>query len=162
MPNQPSSGRSIATLCLLALPLASAAGSAGASAFLSNTLGDGMVLQRAPGVAVVFGVSNTSNATVTTMMGGTKLVTTAGADKVWRQRLPPTPASSSGSLGGVNISFSSSAGETAQLTGVLFGDVFLCGGQSNMVSAPVPRGLHLSERWPPTPHAGGIAGVRAG
>ena len=161
MPNQPSCGRAIATLGLLALPLASAAGSAGASAFLSNTLGDGMVLQRAPGVAVVFGVSNTSNATVTTMMGGTKLVTTAGADKVWRQRLPPTPTS--GTLGGVNISFSSSAGETAQLTGVLFGDVFLCGGQSNMVSAPVPRGgLHLSERWPPTPHAGGIAGVRAG
>ena len=33
---------------------------------------------------------------------------------------------------GTSLSFSSSSGETARLNDVLFGDVFLCGGQSNM------------------------------
>lgn len=96
--------------------------------FLSNTLGNDMVLQRAPAVAIVYGVSNVSNATVTTMMGALKFTTTAGADGTWRQRLPPTPASTS--LAGINFTFASSGGQVAHLTGVLFGDVFLAGGVS--------------------------------
>ena len=63
------------------------------------------------------------------MMGGRTFTTTADAHGAWRQRLPPTPASTS--LEGVNFTFTSSGGQVARLTGVLFGDVFLAGGQSN-------------------------------
>jgi sialate O-acetylesterase len=55
-----------------------------------------------------------------------------GADGVWRQRLPPTAASRVPTT----ITFSGSDGGKAMLTGVLFGDVFLCGGQSNMQYTP--------------------------
>jgi hypothetical protein len=107
--------------------------------FLSNTLGNDMVLQRAPAVAVVFGVSNVSNATVTTLIrraGGhaLRLTTTAGADGTWRQHLPPTPTSTS--LAGINFTFTSSAGQVAYLTGVLFGDVYLAGGVSRLTLSP--------------------------
>ena len=110
-------------LLLLLLLLGTMAPAESAWTFLSNTLGDDMVLQRAPASAVVFGVSNSSNATVTTKFGDVTLTTTSGKGGIWRQKLPPTPAS----LVGVNFTFTSSVGETAQLTGVIFGDVFLCG-----------------------------------
>ena len=90
-----------------------------------------MVLQRAPSVAILFGVSNTSGATVTTKFAGKTYSTTTDAKKVWRQKLPPQPAS----LVGANISVVSSVGESAQITGVLFGDVFMCGGQSSAYPA---------------------------
>ena len=121
-------------LPLLILALAP---SCSAWTFLSNTLGNNMVLQRAPASAMVFGNSNTSGATITITMGTQKFTTTAGnegAEKgVWRQKLPPIPAS----LDGVNMTFASSSGETATLTGVLFGDVYLCGGQAPRLLPPI-------------------------
>jgi hypothetical protein len=51
-----------------------------------------------------------------------------GSDGVWRQRLPPTDASETR----YTITASSSSGKTQSLTDVLFGDVYICGGQSNM------------------------------
>ena len=81
--------------------------------FVSNTFGNEMVLQRAPAAAVVYGISNTSNSTVTTVMGSTRLITKAGPDGIWRQRLPPMNAT----LAGTNFTFTSSSGEMAQLTG---------------------------------------------
>jgi len=95
---------------------------------LSQTLGDHMVLQRAPAAAVVWGFAP-AGTTVKTLFGGTTYSSTAGADTVWRQALPPTPASAAGAT----IAFTASTGETATLADVLFGDVYVCGGQSNQV-----------------------------
>ena len=55
-----------------------------------------------------------------------------GADGFWRQLLPPTAASKVPTT----ITFSGSDGGKAALKDVLYGDVFLCGGQSNMQYTP--------------------------
>ena len=108
--------------------------------FLSTTLGDHMVLQRAPQQAVLWGFT-TPGAVVTTTMApsacfdsgdnstndldcGLQVFTaTANSNGTWRQKLPPTPASklpydficnSSGPLR-----------ESAQISDVLFGDVYV-------------------------------------
>jgi sialate O-acetylesterase len=62
---------------------------------------------------------------------GTSYQASADATGVWRQALPPTPASAVGAAG-VAISFSCSTGENFAISDVLFGEVALCGGQSNM------------------------------
>lgn len=64
---------------------------------------------------------------VKTGFNGATLTSTAGADGTWRQALPPTAAG-----GPYNLTFSASTGESAALSNVLFGDVYICGGQSNM------------------------------
>ena len=94
---------------------------------LSKTLGDHMVLQRAPVSAVVWGFAPPGT-TVTTTFGTQKIVSKADGNSTWRASLPPTPASATAHT----ISFAASTGETASLTDVLFGDVYVCGGQSNM------------------------------
>ena len=98
-------------------------------ALLSHTLGDGMVLQRAPQSAMIFGYAP-AGTTVTTTFDGHALepLSTADASETWRQALPPTAG------GGPphDIAVSASTGHNATLRGVLFGDVFVCGGQSNM------------------------------
>ena len=58
---------------------------------VSNTLGDGMVLQRAPGQAVVYGMGS-PGVVVTTAFAGTNNTATVGADGIWRQKLAATPA----------------------------------------------------------------------
>ena len=96
--------------------------------FVSYTLGDHMVLQRAPQQAVIWGHTK-PGATVTTKFDSVGTYTaTAGADGVWRQKLPATAASKRA----YTIAVSGSAGESQTLSDVLFGDVYLCGGQSNM------------------------------
>ena len=47
----------------------------------------------------------------------------AGADGVWRQALPSTPASDKSTT----LTFKCSSGENFALTDVLFGDVHICG-----------------------------------
>lgn len=47
---------------------------------------------------------------------------------LWRVRLPPQPAGGPYTLTGQSIS----TGESWNISDVLFGDVFICGGQSNM------------------------------
>ena len=135
-------------LCLLALPShtadapPSAYGEPASSAppttsFLSRTLGSGMVLQRAPQRAVVWGHVAAGTTVSTTMTGGGAhqlLTTVAGGDGIWRQALPAVPASPTPH----KLAFKASTGETAAIENVLFGDVYLCGGQSNMqFSMPV-------------------------
>jgi len=96
--------------------------------FLSSTLGSNMVLQRAPDQAVVWGFTK-AGATVTTTLGqNLTLKSAADAQGVWRQFLPPMEASHTP----YTLTFSASTGETARMENVLFGDVYLCGGQSNM------------------------------
>merc|ERR1711972_259537 len=79
-------------------------------------------------------------AKVTTEFDGHSYTTTADAEGAWRQILPRMPAS----LTPYDLTFSSSAGEKGALKQVLFGDVFLCGGQSNMVFA-IPATTNSTE-----------------
>ena len=97
---------------------------------LSNVHGDTMVLQRAPQSTTLFGFA-APGTVVTTAFRGANFTSTATASGEWRQPLPATPASAP-SAGGETISFSCSTGEAFALRDVLFGDVVLCGGQSNM------------------------------
>ena len=98
------------------------------NAFVSRIFGHGMVLQRAPQQAVLNGHS-TVGATVTTNFNGAVFKTTADSTGVWRQKLPATEANVTQAY---TLTFMSSSGERAALNGVLFGDVYVCGGQSNM------------------------------
>ena len=101
---------------------------ASAGAFnLSNTLGNGMVLQRAPHAAVVWGFGVPGTTIETRVSSGTSLSTKVHDDGVWRQVLPPMPAN----VVPLDIAFTDGA-TNLTLRGVLFGDVYLCSGQSNM------------------------------
>jgi hypothetical protein len=99
---------------------------------LSNTLGDGMVLQRAPASAVVWGFGSPGLA-VTTTFGGKALATMADGKGVWRQVLPPTQASKTEQ----KLTFTSSEG-TAELS-VLFGEV---SGRRSFVGSRFAGGVH--------------------
>jgi sialate O-acetylesterase len=94
---------------------------------LSKALGSDMVLQRdAP--AVVWGTAP-PGAVVETTFAGKNYTSTADSTGAWKQALPPTPAG-----GPYTIAFTSqSASGPLVLERVLFGDVYFCSGQSNMV-----------------------------
>ena len=120
---------------------------------ISATLGNHMVLQAStklrPRQAVIWGFTK-PGATVTTSMQSSKLAagsggsgggggapagsqtfkTTADSTGTWRQVLPATPPSTTPYT--FAVASSNSTAERATLTDVLFGDVYLCGGQSNM------------------------------
>eukprot|EP01052_Picozoa_sp_SAG31_P038037 SAG31_NODE_5006_length_2806_cov_2.510898_3_plen_96_part_00 len=57
---------------------------------------------------------------------------TAGSDGTWRALLPPQISSSEHSP--AVVLSASSGGKTITVTDVLFGDVWVCSGQSNMVN----------------------------
>eukprot|EP00656_Telonema_subtile_P017772 TRINITY_DN19580_c0_g1_i3.p1 TRINITY_DN19580_c0_g1~~TRINITY_DN19580_c0_g1_i3.p1 ORF type:complete len:367 (-),score=43.37 TRINITY_DN19580_c0_g1_i3:28-1128(-) len=98
-----------------------------ASSFsVSTTLGDSMVLQRAPQSATVWGFA-APTAVITATFDNVNYTSVTGTDSIWRVNLRPTAAG-----GPYAIQFSASTGETAALADVLFGDVYVCGGQSNM------------------------------
>ena len=103
----------------------------GPSFRFASILGDGMVLQSAPLSSVVWGFAPAA-AEVTVHFGGKDIAATRDTwlgQHTWLARLPPTPAS----FAGRNISAtSSSGGPRISLAAVVFGDVWLCAGQSNM------------------------------
>eukprot|EP01047_Picozoa_sp_COSAG01_P104575 COSAG01_NODE_33880_length_557_cov_0.644105_1_plen_92_part_01 len=86
-----------------------------------------MVLQRDSNRTVVWGFADHGDI-VTTEFKGTRLNTTTGEDGVWRQYLPPQPAT----MQPQTLEFRSASGAKDTLHDVLWGDVFLAGGQSNM------------------------------
>ena len=88
-----------------------------------RVLGDGMVLQRSPASAVVWGFASPGVA-VTTTFGDKTLTAMTDPHGIWRQALPPTPASKAGAE--AKIGFSSTEG-SAELS-VLFGEVYMCSG----------------------------------
>ena len=98
---------------------------------LSNTLGDGMVLQQGPSSAVVWGFAS-PGVNVATEFQSMTLTATTDVHGVWRQALPPTAATNIGQ----NLRFSSTEG-SAELRNLLFGEVFICSGQSNMAYTPL-------------------------
>eukprot|EP01045_Picozoa_sp_COSAG04_P009244 COSAG04_NODE_530_length_12999_cov_7.702946_18_plen_88_part_01 len=69
----------------------------------------------------------TAGAKVSVSFHGASHSATAGADGLWKVELPAQPAS----LAPASIAISS-GGEQTTLDNVLFGDVILCSGQSNM------------------------------
>jgi len=121
-------------------PAAAAAGATEHLNFLSATLGSHMVLQQAPKQAVVWGHTAPGATVTTTMMMTTTMTqvegrrqtftTTAEVDGTWRQSLPPVSASKTPYS--FTFASSNSTSERAQLDDVLFGEVYICGGQSNM------------------------------
>ena len=96
--------------------------------FLSSTLGSNMVLQRAPQQAMVWGFAAPGTVVTTTFDKIQHMKATADSDGIWRQQLPATEASATPH----SLAFLASTGETAEMQNVLSGDVYLCGGQSNM------------------------------
>ncbi|PRP74688.1 hypothetical protein PROFUN_03610 [Planoprotostelium fungivorum] len=86
-----------------------------------------MVLQRAPQQAVLAGNGLTAGATVIVNFNGQNGSATASATGAWNYSLPATAA------GGPYTITVYSGSSQQQLTNVLFGDVILCSGQSNMV-----------------------------
>ncbi|XP_061073321.1 sialate O-acetylesterase-like [Conger conger] len=90
--------------------------------------GDHMVLQQAPARAVLWGYGS-DQYKVSVILQGTNLYHTADVyvqNGVWRVTLPPTKA---GGPYSVNVS---QQGSQVTLTDLMFGDVWMCGGQSNM------------------------------
>ena len=94
---------------------------------LSNVFGSHMVIQRGPQAPVLWGFA-APGATVETLFGGQAYSSVANGTGFWRLVLPPQQASAHGQT----INFTCSTGESFALDDVLFGDVHLCGGQSNM------------------------------
>ena len=79
---------------------------------------------------------------VTASFAGLKLRAKTDSTGVWRQRLPAQDATPVGR----SLEFAASDGGSAQLADVVFGDVFLCGGQSNMEYTPraCPSGVCMN------------------
>jgi sialate O-acetylesterase len=101
--------------------------------FLSNVFGDHMVLQR-DRPSTIYGFATAGTAVNTTMTSGAttrELTTTATPDGVWRQTLPVQPASRTDGSDSWTFAIASD-GANASMVDVLFGDVHMCTGQSNM------------------------------
>uniref|UniRef100_A0A8C1T172 Sialic acid acetylesterase n=1 Tax=Cyprinus carpio TaxID=7962 RepID=A0A8C1T172_CYPCA len=93
----------------------------------SSYYGNHMVLQKAPAKAVVWGFGQTG-AKVVVSLSGSKNVSTTVINGIWRTTLRPVKAG-----GSYNLTASQSiTNSSITLTDVLFGDTWLCSGQSNM------------------------------
>jgi len=103
-------------------------------ALISVVFSSHMVLQRAPKQAVIFGAANSTvpyDHLVIALSegdGGTWGVT-ADANGSWSLTLPPRQATT---VGATLSARSNSTGRVVTLTDVVFGDVYMCAGQSNM------------------------------
>ncbi|XP_025099725.1 sialate O-acetylesterase-like [Pomacea canaliculata] len=97
---------------------------------LASVFSSHMVLQRAPQRAVIWGTATVEGDKVTAQVIATGVniapVVTTVSHGVWKLKLQPVS-----SPGPFTINISSSEGHVT-LTDVLFGDVWLCSGQSNM------------------------------
>ena len=96
---------------------------------LPLALGSGMVLQRAPKAARLWGWAAAGEQVTAMLDGGPHTAGVADSSGQWNLMLPPQPAS----LVGRTITITApTSGGIRNLTDVLFGDVFLCSGQSHM------------------------------
>ena len=86
-----------------------------------------MVLQRAPKRAMLWGFSAPASQVHVRLDANAALTAITNANGTWRLALPPTLATAV-----AHIITISNATMTTTLVDVLFGEVFLCGGQSNM------------------------------
>ena len=111
-----------------------------------------MVLQQQPQRAQVWGYADTEGSVVTVILGGiptatvnTTVVYNEGLGRnVWKVLLPPMPPS--GPHTTHTLQAKGKDGTSVLLDDVLFGDVWLCSGQSNMqFTLDMVR-----EKWAPT------------
>ena len=99
---------------------------------LSKALSSSMVLQREPAQARLWGVG-TAGSTIT----AAGVTATVGADDRWSILLAPQPAGPAFDTGTIIVK--GSRGDTVTLTDVLFGETWLCTGQSNSMSPNEPH-----------------------
>ncbi|PRP76076.1 hypothetical protein PROFUN_12881 [Planoprotostelium fungivorum] len=111
--------------------------------FVSNTLGSHMVLQRAPQRARLWGWTVAKQNVSLKMVSKSATFETAtrsSDDGSWEISLPPTPAG-----GPYVITLKAEHPDhVAELTDILFGDVYICSGQSNM-GFTVPKSFNATE-----------------
>ena len=108
---QPTPGRSVTAGTTESLP------------FVSPVFGDNMVLQRGK-PDLIWGWSEPGD-TIRIQIGGKRAKGRAGSDGRWQVKIQPPAA-------GGPYTVRISGHQTAELHNVLVGDVWLCGGQSNM------------------------------
>lgn len=134
--------RPLAFLLLVVAPPARAAAGPGAAVRFANALGSHMVLQQAPHSSQVWG-SGPAGATLRVVVERWPAPDPAGlavasisvpvdAQGHWLAKLPPVAATSGSTPQGHRITATAGSGAAAVLDDVVFGDVWLCGGQSNM------------------------------
>ena len=121
---------------------------------LSYVFSNNMVLQRAPRSARVWGIA-APGATINVRVNSTRtpiIDVTVQADATtgaWLASLPPQPATL-GSVPTLTLTVAVNSGSTAAtqvsttLAGVRFGDVYHCGGQSNM-ALPLSRAFNATQ-----------------
>jgi len=94
---------------------------------VSNTFGSNMVLQRAPYSAFIYGWA-TPGDTVTVALNDKFYTAAADAMSFWKVKLAPTLAGGPYDI----VVTSNKSGKKVVLQNILFGDVWICSGQSNM------------------------------
>jgi len=95
---------------------------------LTSVFGDHMVLQCGMDVAI-WGWAKPNEEVVVILDGQVKVKTKSGEQGRWMAKLPPQPA------GGPHELVIAAGNEKIRFTDVLFGEVWLCSGQSNMAWA---------------------------
>jgi sialate O-acetylesterase len=106
-----------------AVPQAASAAAVKPLPLISPIFSDNMVLQRGK-ANTLWGWSEPGD-TVRVQIGDTTVSASAGADRRWKVKIQPPPA-------GGPYTIRISGRQTLELHNVLVGDVWLCGGQSNM------------------------------
>jgi sialate O-acetylesterase len=106
-----------------AMPTAASPAAVKPLPFISPIFGDNMVLQRGK-ANTLWGWSEPGE-TIRVQIGDNTASAIAGADRRWEVKIQPPPA-------GGPYTLRISGRETLELHNVLVGDVWLCGGQSNM------------------------------
>jgi sialate O-acetylesterase len=114
----------LGTLGALALTAGAPCGAAAQAPAFAGIFGDHAVLQRGEPIAV-WGKAP-ANAVVTVRLDGEAVEARADAAGKWRAQLPARQA------GGPYVLSASADGGASTLNDIMVGDVFLCGGQSNM------------------------------
>jgi sialate O-acetylesterase len=114
---------------------ASAAASAACTVAFNETLGDNMVLQQQPAQAAVYGVvtggASGVSVQVTDAAGGSYSVDATLGQGLWKALLRAAPAGGNYTIA-ATATCSAGGQAVAQATNVVMGDVWYCGGQSNM------------------------------
>ncbi|WAR15455.1 SIAE-like protein [Mya arenaria] len=101
-------------------------GSDGATFRTANYYHSHMVLQKSPAKANIWGYGNAGADVSVTIDGKTVSHVTIGSNTQWNVLLPPMGA------GGPHVLTFTSGGVNVTLNDVMFGDVWVCSGQSNM------------------------------
>ena len=114
--------RLLQLLLVLSLPAASSS-----TVILPLLISDHLILPRAPLRAELWGRAAAEATVSITLDSDTSFTTTADSSGAWTLTLPPHPASH----GPHSLRFSD-GGAAVTVSGVKFGDVLLCSGQSNM------------------------------